>query len=397
MRAQLDTYVEEDLPDMDPVIAHEKTEYGWRGLTLQGEVLEVKGGSVPESIIIAHNGIPIGRRQVQDNTLFVNIDEYLDHFNKVVTLYKNNEVEKALVESDIALSIAPTLRARFNRAMILLALGQWRRGFEEYIRCEDEPPFRRPPTEQALASGLRQWRGEDLNGKRLLLLHAHGFGDTLQCLRYVARLEQMGAEVIVCVPQALHSLADQCGSASQGLVDADYFIPILHLLHYLKITPENVSGRPYLSPDTRDIDRWLLKIGGGLRRKVGVAWSIGKPSDGDYPREIRLETIVRHYGPNTEFHSMQLQGTQEAEKLGVRTHNFRDFADCAACMYLMDEIIAVDTAALHLAGATGHPKVRGLLSHWASWRWLAPWYDHVKLHRQMAPGDWESALETIGG
>ena len=138
-------------------------------------MLEVTGGTVPESIVIAHNGQPIARRVVHDNSLFVNIDEYLEHFNRVVTLYKNNEVERALVESDLTLAIAPTLRARFNRAMVLLALGNWRRGLQEYVNCEDDPPFRRPPVEQALAAGLRQWRGENLNGKRLLLLHAHDY------------------------------------------------------------------------------------------------------------------------------------------------------------------------------------------------------------------------------
>jgi len=249
--------------------------------------------------------------------------------------------------------------------------------------------------EQALAAGLRQWGGENLNGKRLLLLHAHGFGDTIQCLRYVARLEQMGAEVIMCMPTVLRSLAEQCGTVSDGFVDVDFFCPILHLLHYLKVIPENVSGRPYLSPEPKGVNRWLVKLGSLPRRRIGVAWSIGKPSDGDYPREIQLKQIKHHFGYDVELHSVQLQGTEEAEKLGVRTHNFQDFSDCAALMYLMDDIVSVDTAALHLAGATGHPHVHALLSHWASWRWIAPWYDRMKVHRQASAGDWESALETI--
>jgi ADP-heptose:LPS heptosyltransferase len=64
-------------------------------------------------------------------------------------------------------------------------------------------------------------------------------------------------------------------------------------------------------------------------------------------------------------------------------------------MMEMDMIVSVDTAALHLAGAIGHPKVVGLLSHWASWRWLAPWYENVRLCRQAAAGDWSSALAQI--
>jgi ADP-heptose:LPS heptosyltransferase len=44
-------------------------------------------------------------------------------------------------------------------------------------------------------------------------------------------------------------------------------------------------------------------------------------------------------------------------------------------MTVLDEIVTVDTAAVHLGGALGHPKINLLLdTHWASWRWLAPWY-----------------------
>jgi hypothetical protein len=63
----------------------------------------------------------------------------------------------------------------------------------------------------------------------------------------------------------------------------------------------------------------------------------------------------------------------------------------------MDEIVSVDTAALHLAGAIGHPRVFGLLSYWSSWRWLAPWYANVRLCRQAKPNDWSSALAQLRG
>ena len=55
------TYIDEALPEMDPVIAHEETSYGWRGLTRQGEIIEVRGTNdhkahVPAEIIVAHHG-----------------------------------------------------------------------------------------------------------------------------------------------------------------------------------------------------------------------------------------------------------------------------------------------------------------------------------------------------
>jgi hypothetical protein len=380
------------LPDLDPVIGCERTENGWRGLTQQGEVLEVRGANghaiaIPSEIVVAQNGKPIGRRAIHAD-LAVDIDAYLAHFNAVVAHYRDNRVNEALVESDAALKFAPTLRAKFNRSMVLLASGRWQEGLAEYWQCEQHLPFMRPRAQAALAVGIPVWKGEDLRDKRLLLLHAHGFGDTIQMLRYVPKLWRMGANISLDVPPELRRIAEGFASVVNPTDrPPDYFCPILHLLHWLKIAPDNVDGRAYIVAERPKI----TEVGG---KRIGIAWSIGKPSDGDYPREIPLAELVEALG-DAELYSVQAQSAQQARAFGIGTPTFTDFADCASFMLQMDAIVSVDTAALHLAGAIGHPRVYGLLSHWSSWRWLAPWYDNVKLCRQAKADDWASALALI--
>jgi hypothetical protein len=381
------------LEQMDPVVFSEKTDYGWRGLTAHGEVLEVKVSNgikaiIPSEVLVTHNGRPIGERLVT-NEWKVDIDDYLLHFNRGVELYKSNKPSEALEECDKTLIAAPTLRAKFNRSMILLAMGKWGEGLQEYWECEQSKPFMRPQVERALEAGLRPWKGQRLSGKRLLLMHAHGFGDTIQMLRYLPELYGMGANVFVDVPPALRRLAPWPIAE-----DGDFFCPMLHLMRMLNVSPDNVDPRPYLYVNHCLVEKWKEKLGPKRGQRVGVAWSIGKPSDGDYPREIDLTELVLAF-PECELHSVQIQKNEEAQELGVRVHNFCDFADCAAFMMEMDQIVSVDTAALHLAGAIGHPRVFGLLSHWASWRWVAPWYASVKLCRQAIPGDWGSALAQV--
>jgi ADP-heptose:LPS heptosyltransferase len=99
--------------------------------------------------------------------------------------------------------------------------------------------------------------------------------------------------------------------------------------------------------------------------------------------------------PDVRLVSVQQQGRIEAGLSGVEHHSFEDFADCAALMMCCDEIVTIDTAAVHLAGAIGHPCVKLLLSHWASWRWLAPLYSNIKICRQESAGDWASALGKL--
>ena len=75
---------------------------------------------------------------------------------------------------------------------------------------------------------------------------------------------------------------------------------------------------------------------------------------------------------------------------------FRDFADTAAIISLLDVVISVDTAVAHLAGALGKPVII-LLPHAADFRWMrdrndSPWYPSAKLFRQPAFGDWDSVI-----
>jgi hypothetical protein len=385
----------EDFP-VEAILGCDVTDYGWRALSAKGEVLEVRGQNghravMPDGELVIMRS---GTRTRYAITNTVRIDDYLSRYNNAVALAREDRNVEALAGFDAAIALAPTLYARFNRALILLALGRWVEGFAEYRECEQHASFARPPVVEALAAGLKPWRGEEISGKRLLVVHSHGFGDSIMALRYVPTLRAIGAEVVLKMPPEMHRLAMQLAPATAELQDADYFCPMLHLLGLLNVAPGRVCGDPYLHIDADDVARWRARLGPG--RHIGIAWSPGvQPVTGDYPRAIPLEQLVTVLGGGTTLHSVQKQGGLEALDRGVRVHEFGDFADCATMMLAMDEVVSVDTAALHLAGAIGHPDVTGLLSYWHSWRWLAPWYGKMNLRKQLAPGDWDSALVQI--
>jgi hypothetical protein len=373
----------DDLP-CDPLIVREDTPYGWRGLTAKGEILEVhsRNGIPSGEVVMARGGSVVARlAQPADNVAErASIDEYLKRYEEACVLCRANRPLEALTEWNAALALAPTAFGRFNRALTLLALGRWTEGFEEYRECELIPGLMRPLVREAVDAGIKQWRGEPIAGKRLLLIHSHGFGDTLMTLRYVDQLMHRGADVTLLMPPPLESLAAQIAPVVSHVVPADYFCSMLHLPGILRVSPDNLGGlpAPYLRPSVGRVG----PLNGNDRPRIGIAWSTGMPDGaiGGYHREIPLARLVASLG-DAEIHSVQIQGGEEARALGVVTYDFEDFGHCAELMMSLDRIISVDTAALHLAGAIGHPHVTGLLRDWHSWRWLAPWYGNVTLRR----------------
>jgi hypothetical protein len=393
------SFLENTLPQLDPIIAIESDETGWRGLTVNGEILEVRSANghkaeVPsDDVLIMRAGKPVGRRAIEPRD-DIRIDEYLNHYNAARDLHCANKFEEALVQATKAISIAPTWCARFNHSQILLANGLWPEGFAEYALCECEPIFQRPNTRKALAAGLRPWLGQPLaRTKRLLLIHDHGFGDTIMMLRYAKELRRRGVDVVLMMPPELERLAQQCAPVVGEIVEADYFCTMFGVLSLLNVTPETVlMDTPYLAADDPRHHHW--RGYSRKRKRIGVAWSVGKFVDGEYPREIPLQLLVEKFGGEADLISLQIQDGEQADALGVQ-HFVKDFDEVATLMMTLEQIISVDTAALHLAGAIGHPDVTALLSHWHSWRWQAPWYPRMRFCRQTASGDWASALVQV--
>jgi hypothetical protein len=78
---------------------------------------------------------------------------------------------------------------------------------------------------------------------------------------------------------------------------------------------------------------------------------------------------------------------------------FRDFADTAAVIALLDLVITSDTSVAHLAGAMGK-SVWVMLSPGCDWRWMrvradSPWYPSARLFRASTPGDWADVAEQL--
>jgi ADP-heptose:LPS heptosyltransferase len=64
------------------------------------------------------------------------------------------------------------------------------------------------------------------------------------------------------------------------------------------------------------------------------------------------------------------------------------------------DVISVDTAVAHVAGASGRQCLLLVPDFGTDWRWMrnrddSPWYPYHKIYRSAAEGDWSEAIDRL--
>lgn len=256
---------------------------------------------------------------------------------------------------------------------------------------------------------IPEWKGESLEGKRILVHGEQGFGDTIMCLRFLQDLIGLGATVTVAVPRDLISLVQfqdwtcvtACDITMEGVeIDFDYHSPMYGMMRWLGVERNNIDSRPYLETPVRK-----FFVPGAFN--VGICWASGiRGNEMDWRRRV---TSLEDWLPLAEVLGVCLWSLQkgpeveEIESLGaeplIEISPLGSWLDTAALISQLDLVITVDTAVAHLAGALGKP-VWMLTQFQHCWRWWninegsgRPWYRSMTIIPQKSPGDWKEQLE----
>jgi tetratricopeptide (TPR) repeat protein len=319
--------------------------------------------------------------------------------------YHAGDLRTALRHGHRALKLEPEhIHARMNLGMMRLLLGDYARGWRDFSIRDHIHPLR--------SVSQPRWKGEPIAGQRLLLLSEQGMGDMIQCLRYIERVAETGAEILVELPQRLLRLAAelpgvaQCVETSDPLPEFDCYLPMFQLPEIFETTVETIPNQvPYLRiPEAaRRKAEQIDWISNGLR--VGMCWT-GSPKHGENAlRSIRLSALEPLLElPGVHFYSLQMgPGAEQLEPYRDQIVDLApysdDMADTAAQMEHLDLVVTIDTSVAHLAGALGRP-VWVLLNALPDWRWMldrsdSPWYPTARLFRQRQQGDWDAVIEDL--
>jgi tetratricopeptide (TPR) repeat protein len=328
------------------------------------------------------------------------------------TIYKSlGRLDDALACHDRALEIKPDFdRARFHRALLLLAQGRFEDGWEAYLF--------RPSARAEAANRHRQTLPRDLAGRQIRLRKDQGLGDELFFLRFAPELTRRGAKIVYQAGVPIASIVERlpCIEAliDEGADGGEEAVGILvGDLPYLLETRTAADIPPplalALAPGRMDAMRGRL-ASLGPPPYIGVTWRAGvKNQPGSVFKLAPLGEIAKALGA-TEGTVLVLQRNPEAGEIEAFSHALGreaydltalndDLEDMLAALSLLDEYVTVSNTNVHLRiGAGGTCRV--LVPNPAEYRWMAegaesPWFPGSKVYRQGPDGDWGAAFHAL--
>jgi tetratricopeptide (TPR) repeat protein len=342
------------------------------------------------------------------------------HEVRAIALAELGDLTEAAASFERAIELEPdSARSHYFYSMLLLYLGRFERGWAEHEWRVKDTSFK----QVALARMAPPWRGEALDGKKVLVFSEQGLGDLIQFARFVPDVAARGGRVTLRVMPALAGMVARAFpaidvTAKLGLRrDFDYQVSVMSLPNVLGSGADTRAERvPYLFADRARVEKWRERLGaqpgaGGFR--VGIAWQ-GNPT---YYRDRYRSIPLKRFAPLAAVPGVRLISLQAingldqlddlpagmtVERFGAEIEDNRDgIEEVAGLMANLDLLIMSDTGLAHLAGALGRP-IWTALRYRPDWRWLdgradSPWYPTMRLFRQTRHDDWDGVFAEIAG
>jgi len=295
-----------------------------------------------------------------------------------------------------------------------LMLGQFKKGWEYFeYRYQNVEKYKQKKMDLS-----------SFAGKHIIILSEWGLGDTIQFVRYVKKIKELGAKSItVSTPKPLIPLFSTCPYISKAIPKDqviktmyDIQIPILSLPFLFDTIEKTIpTPIPYMYAAPHLINYWKQTLQKDTNIKVGLCWHAKPIPLEKHPltrRSIPLAQFsVLSEVPGITFYSLQqIYGTEQLENLpqGFIVKSFSEdfdkthgrFMDTAAVIKNLDLVISVDTSIVHLSGALG-TNTWVLIPSTPEWRWMldredSPWYpNNMRLFRRGKDKDWNTIMVKV--
>ncbi len=335
----------------------------------------------------------------------------LQSLSNAYTRMGNPEEGLRIIEQAIAADPKNAV-LHFNKSIILLLLGRLQEAWQEYEWRWQHPRM----VGRNRRFSVPEWKGERLDGKRILIHAEQGMGDTIFFGRYCAKLaKEHGGQSVVWCQNAMVDLVKTIPGVVQAVGEqgpvppVDYHIPIMSLPRVYNTSLETIPGEfPYIKTNPEKSAYWKKELAARTSKfKVGLVWEGGAFQPENFLRSASLaEYAPLGEVPGVAFFSLQKGPSEVQSKNPPAGMDFtdlaphiKDFSDTAAILENLDLLISIDTSVIHVAGALGKPILMFLAwspGHmWMFKREDTPWYPTVRIYRQPAFKDWATPVARV--
>lgn len=277
---------------------------------------------------------------------------------------------------------------------------------------------------RGMTFAMPEWKGEKLAGKHILIWCCQGIGDIVMFASLLPWVLEQGARVTLTLYPKLAPLfarsfpqvriVPHASDIGTFHADCQYHSPIERLMGYVLPHYTPAGHKPFLKADperSRALRLQYESVAKG-RRLIGISWQTTN-QDTFSQRNIPLEAWAPLFSlPGLQFVSLQygdhaaaIDAVNKAfpGKLHVdpQIDIYGDTDALCAQITAMDEVVSIQNATVHLAGALGIPTTL-MLSAASDWRWGlkrtdSRWYESVHIERQQNLLDWAPVIASVRG
>lgn len=328
-------------------------------------------------------------------------------------------------------------QAIYNLGRVLLKLNLSPNGWKHFLSVVETDEGYEKISKNLCIKKYAEGKLEDQH--LLLYCVEHGFGDSIQFIRYVKLLKNIHKvrEITVVCPTELYSLflnlseIDNLYSCKKGEVligdlgaSVDSFIMLFGVPRILSTTVDSIPNElPYLKIDQKTELLWKERVDRDTTNvdfKIGVVWKSG---GGEHslsslkmlaPLWRVAQKIEAQTGKRIAFVNLQkgdctseIADFSQTQPMFDFSSEVNCFNDTGAIIKQLNLVISIDTSVTHLVGALNVP-CWVLLRSEGDWRWglhkdKSDWYpDCIRLFRQPPHVDglpsevsWDVAIENM--
>jgi hypothetical protein len=347
------------------------------------------------------------------------------------------KLEDALQAYDMALErvVDPAERREtsHSRSICLIGAGHLQEGFAAYEIRHDER-FRAYLHHLIEAP---RWNGEDLNGRKILVVGEQGLGDEFMFANVLPDIQKAVGETgrlqIAVDPRLVplfqrsfpraevgtyddKTLVDPDGNKALRLIPfaakanaPDIWAPMGSALQHFRKSLGDFPHQAFLVPDPARVEEFRRMLAALPGRKVGLCWRsmmLGA-------KRAKYFSPIDQWGPilktpgvsfvNIQYGDCAGELARAAEKFGVTIHQIEgldlkgDIEGTAALCAALDLVLSAPTAAGATAGAVGAKT--WFVTAGRTWPQLGtdeyPWYADSKVFWPEKFGDWNTLMPRV--